>query len=53
MLERQIVYYNSVFFFIYFTASWGNIACLRGKSTRLPFVSVAADRQFEGGMDGM
>jgi len=49
MLEAQILYYNTAFFFVYFCAAWGSLACLAGKKASLPFVSEAAERQSGGG----
>jgi hypothetical protein len=50
MLELKILFNNTAFFFVYFSACYGALACLAGKEPRLPLVSEAADRQSGGGM---
>ena len=49
MLEAQILYYNTAFFFVYFCVAYGSLMCLAGKKASLPFVSEAAERQSGGG----
>eukprot|EP00238_Polyblepharides_amylifera_P015839 CAMPEP_0196582546 /NCGR_PEP_ID=MMETSP1081-20130531/39446_1 /TAXON_ID=36882 /ORGANISM="Pyramimonas amylifera, Strain CCMP720" /LENGTH=201 /DNA_ID=CAMNT_0041903147 /DNA_START=293 /DNA_END=898 /DNA_ORIENTATION=+ len=49
-LEVQIIYYNTIFWIIYLSASYGIIQCVRGKQPRIPFISDAADQQSGGRM---
>jgi len=49
LLEAQILFYNSVFFYVYLCSAAGSISSLRGKRIKLPIVGGAAERQTGGG----
>ncbi|GAQ90946.1 hypothetical protein KFL_007060030 [Klebsormidium nitens] len=44
-LEALILFYNTVFLFIFSCFAFGSISCLLGKEPRLPVVADAADAQ--------
>jgi uncharacterized membrane protein len=44
-LEFLVVFYNTVFLFIFACFLFGSVSCLLGKEPRLPVVADAADAQ--------